>query len=57
MRHLILLVAMLAGLPLAAQEDFDQRVMEAILNNPEVVLLAIQKLEVERERAEAAFQT
>lgn len=57
MRHLVLLVAMLAGLPLAAQEDFDQRVMEAILNNPEVVLLAIQKLEAERERAEAAFQT
>ena len=33
---------------LNAEEGFDQKVMEAILNNPEVVLLAIQKLEDER---------
>lgn len=36
-----------------ADEDFDQRVMEAIMNNPEVVLMAIQKLEEERSSQEA----
>ena len=56
MRAYVLAVSLLAGSPLMAQDDFDQRVMEAILNNPEVVLLAIQKLEEERERAETAVE-
>ncbi len=56
MRAYVLAVSLLAASPLMAQDDFDQRVMEAILNNPEVVLLAIQKLEEERERAETAVE-
>ncbi len=56
MRGFIFAVLMLSGSRLASQEDFDQRVMEAILNNPEVVLLAIQKLEMERERAETEVE-
>ncbi|WP_299752384.1 DsbA family protein [uncultured Tateyamaria sp.] len=56
LRYSVFAAALLGGSPLAAQEDFDQRVMEAILNNPEVVLLAIQKLETERERAEAEVE-
>lgn len=56
MRHFVFVAAMLSGSPLTAQEDFDQRVMETILNNPEIVLLAIQKLEAERERAKAEVE-
>ena len=51
MRALVFASVLLAASPLAAEDDFDQRVIEAILNNPEVVLLAIQRLEAERELA------
>ncbi len=51
MRALVFASVVLAASPLAAEDDFDQRVIEAILNNPEVVLLAIQRLEAERELA------
>lgn len=56
MRALVFASVMLAGSQLAAEGDFDQRVIEAILNNPEVVLLAIQRLEAERELAATAIQ-
>lgn len=49
MRFLVTGLALIANvIPAAADEDFDRRVIEAILANPEVVLLAVEKLK-ERE--------
>jgi protein-disulfide isomerase len=51
--------AVLLGLlafPATAKEEFDRRVIDAILKNPEVILLAIEKLRVEDATAQANRQ-
>lgn len=55
MRAIVLSAVLIAG-PAIAESTFEDQVLEAILNNPEVVLLAIQKLEEERAQAEALVE-
>ena len=50
------LTATILGTSASAQTDFDRKVMEAILANPEVVLLAIEKLRESEEASAAAEQ-
>jgi len=46
----------LLSFPASAQDEFDRRVIDAILRNPEVILLAIEKLRVEEATARANRQ-
>jgi protein-disulfide isomerase len=56
MMKAIVLTAVLTAGPVVAESTFEDQVLQAILDNPEVVLLAIQKLEEERTEAEALVE-